>query len=198
MIRQVWVFMEEADERALLERVTSQGAVRLLRGRFFRGTEDDVRSRPEQLETAQLTRREFRTHLIHSEFSKSLVVHPHESGPHAGWASLDEARSEIITIIRPEREERGLAPTRFQAATHAWFGGTRLRKSPEFTRWVAAFTKELEKTLPVTSLDWMRIAPAALQSAEAGGRLHYLYKDVFPYPTGERPPRSHGHREERS
>lgn len=197
MIRQVWVFMEEADERELLERVMSQAPVRLLRGRYFRGDEADLRARPEELETAQLTRREHRTHLIHADISKSLVVHRHERGPYAGWSSLDEARSEVITLIRPDREERGLAPSRIQAATHAWFGGARLRKSPEFSQWVAAFLKDLERIYPATSFDWIHIAPEALRYAEAGGRLHYLYKDVLPHPTGERPPRSHGHREER-
>lgn len=180
MIRQLWVFLEEEDERELIARLSAEAPLAVLRGRFFRGGEAELRAAPGGLETRELTSREHRTFLLHREASAQLVVHHHEDGPLAGWSTLDEVRSEVVVIHRPEREPQGLAPARILASTHAWFAGTRLRKSPAFTTWVSRVMKHVEQTYPPTSLDWIRVAPAALRQAHGGGRLHYLYKEVSP------------------
>lgn len=177
MQRQVWVFLTEADEEELVSRMAAQHPLRRLRGRFFRGSAADLRQRPEELETRQLRRGETWTHLIHPTASRELVATPVDDGPFAGWMRLDEVRSEVITIVRPAPELQGLGPARVQAATHAWFAGTRVRKSPDFSRWVSQ-TMQLAESYPTCGFDWMHVAPAARELALAGGTLHYLYRPV--------------------
>lgn len=197
MIRQVWVFMEEADEQAFLAKIQAEAPISLLRGRYFRGDEEELREAPESLETRQLSAREHRTQLIHRDISKKLVIHHHQQGPFAGWSSLDEARSEVLTLIRPQREARGLAPSRLEGNSFLWLGAARIRKSPDFSRWLASMMRLMESSFEPTSLDWMFVAPEAKKRAEAGERLHYLYKDVNPFPSDAPTPHSHGQRKGR-
>lgn len=178
MIRQSWVFLTDVDEADLIARLSGETALRQLPGRFFRGTEADLRTRPEALETAQLRANERWVHLLHPLASATLVVHPVDDGPFKGWMRLDETRSEVLTLVRPLPEPRGLGPARLQASTHAWFGGEKLRKNATFTSWVARATKVLEAAYEPTAFDWIRVAPDARRWQEAGGRLHYLYRDV--------------------
>lgn len=177
MQRQVWVFLDDADERELLAELTQTGA-RTLEGRFFRGTKDDARTRPETLEGAQLRANERWIHLIHPTFSRELVVDELTDGPYAGWSRLDPVRSEVLTLVRALPEAQGLGPSRLQANTHAWFGGEKVRKSGEFSRWVSDAMRLVESRYPMVGFDWLRAAPGAESWAQAGGRLHYLYKAV--------------------
>jgi hypothetical protein len=177
LIRQSWVFLTDADEADLVARLSSTAPLRCLPGRFFKGTEADLRARPEALETAQLRANERWVHLLHPLASQSLVAHPVEEGPFAGWMRLDETRSEVLTIVRPLPGPQGLAPARLQAATHAWFGGEKLRKSGTFSAWAGQALKLVE-AFPPTALEWIRCAPDARRWSEGGGRLHYLYRDV--------------------
>jgi hypothetical protein len=186
--RQVWVFLTQADEDALVAHLAAQVPVRRLSGRFFRGSLEQLRTNPEGLETSQLRRGEKWTHLLHPIVSRELVTHPVTEGPFAGWSRLDEVRSEVITIVRPELEPQGMAPARVQASTHSWFGGTKHRKSPEFSRWVNDTLKFVQTEFPPTAFDWIHVAPGARELAKSGGRLHYLYREVgLTPPSGETP-----------
>jgi hypothetical protein len=176
--RQVWMFLTEADADELVARLSAQLPLRRLAGRFFRGTAEDVRTRPESLETTELRRNEHWTHLIHPTASQELVVHEVTEGPYAGWSRLDEVRSEVLTIVRPDADSQGLGPGRIQANTHAWFGGAKLRKSPGFSLWVAEAMRVVEASYPATAFDWLHVAPGARTLAEGGTNLHYLYKAV--------------------
>jgi hypothetical protein len=169
--------MDEADEEEVIARLSAQHGLRRLPGRFFKGTERDLRERPEQLETAQMKAGERWIHLLHPTVSQKLVVNELTDGPFKGWSRLDEVRSEVLTLVRPLKEAQGLAPGQLRANTHAWFGGTKLRKSHDFALWAAEAMRLIE-TYPATAFDWMRIAPHALDWAKNGGRLHYLYKSV--------------------
>jgi hypothetical protein len=192
--RQVWIFLTEADAEDLIARLSAQVPLRRLGGRFFRGTAEDIRARADELETTELRKGERWTHLVHPTASRELVVHDVTEGPLAGWKRLDEVRSEVLTIVRPAPDPQGLGPGRLQANTHAWFGGARLRKSPEFSLWVADALRLAEAEYPSTAFDWLHVAPGARAFVKAGGTLHYLYKPVALAPTpGETPStRPHG------
>ncbi|MFM2151969.1 MAG: hypothetical protein RL199_404 [Pseudomonadota bacterium] len=177
MQKQVWIFLTPDDEAALIEELRARAPIRLLRGRFFRGTVDDLRTNPEALETKAARRGESIVHLLHAEASRTLVAEPVTDGPFAGWTRLDEVRSEVVTIVRPEPEPQGLGPARVQASTHAWFSGTRLRKSPGFGRWVNDVLGVVSAR-PATAFDWMHAADGARALAGSGGVLHYLYRPV--------------------
>ena len=177
MQRQVWVFLTEADEEALWSRIAAAYPVRRLRGRFFRGSLEKLRSAPETLETRELRSTESWTHLLHDTASRELVTHAVDDGPMKGFSRLDEVRSEVISIVRPTVTSQGLGPARIQAATHAWFGGKRLRKGPEFSRWTNEVLAMAE-SFPTTAFDWIHVAPQARSFATGGGRLHYLYRSV--------------------
>jgi hypothetical protein len=187
VLRQVWIYMDEADEAEVIARLSEGHGLRRLSGRFFKGSTQDVRERSEELETAQLKATERWIHLIHPTISKELVVHALTEGPFAGWSRLDEVRSEVITLVRPLRELQGLGPGHLQANTHAWFGGVKTRKSPAFASW-ASDAMRLVETYPATAFDWIRAAPAALAASQRGERLHYLYKTVEPAPLAKGTP----------
>ena len=177
MQRQVWVFLTEADEETLWSRIAAAYPVRRLRGRFFRGSIDQLRSEPTALEVRDLRESERWTHLIHATASRELVVHEVTEGPLQGYLRLDEVRSEVISIVRPTITSQGLGPARVQSATHAWFGGKRLRKNPDFSRWTNEVLSMAEE-FPATAFDWIHVAPQARAYAGEGGRLHYLYRPV--------------------
>jgi hypothetical protein len=129
------------------------------------------------VETRPARRGESILHLLHAEASRELVAEPVKDGPFAGWTRLDDVRSEVVTIVRPDPEPQGLGPARVQAATHAWFAGTRLRKNPEFGRWVNDVLG-VAASRPATAFDWMHAADGARALVGSGGVLHYLYRPV--------------------
>jgi hypothetical protein len=175
--RQIWIFLEEADEEEVIRVLDGGAGLRRLSGRFFRGSPEDLREKPETLETAHLRSNEHWVHLIHPEFSQALVTQPVTEGPFTGWSRLDEIRSEVITLVRPLKDAQGLAPGQVRANTHAWFGGEKLRKSPAFAQWVAESLRRVEG-YPETVFDWIRVAPGAAAWAATGGKLHYLFREV--------------------
>ena len=177
MQKQVWVYLTEQDETALLSALTADLPLRPLQGRFFRGTVDDLRRDPASLETTAARRGEHVTVLVPSDLSVALVAQPVDEGPLAGWTRLDEVRSEVLTLVRPEPTAQGLAPARLYASTHAWFGGQRLRKSHAFGRWVNA-ALDRAAAFPRTTFDWLHVAPGAAAFAGEGGVLHYLFRQV--------------------
>lgn len=198
MIRQAWVFLTDEDERDLLTRLSETVSLRVATGRYFRGDPALLRTDPGALESAQLRSTERWHFLFHPTASERLVTHPIENGPFAGWFRLDEVRSEVLVLVRALPEPQGLAPSRLQANTHAWFGGKRERKSPLFSTWVAEAMRIVEEAYPSTEFDWIRCAPSAAAFAQAGGTLHYLYRKVAPAPAPDRTlPRSHGSRTDR-
>ncbi len=192
MQRQVWIFLDDADEAELLQRLDQGHVLRRLTGRFLKGTVEDVLTRPEELETAQLKSNERWIHLIHPEATREIVLHPVTEGPFTGWSRLDEIRSEVITLVRPLREPAGLAPAQLRANTHAWFGGEKLRKSAPFSVWASEAMRMVEE-YPTTAFDWIRVAPHAAAWSLSGGVLHYLFRPVplSPEPTATAMHRPH-------
>ncbi len=177
MERQVRIFLDADDAEGLIQALDHGQGLKRLNGRFFHGDMERVRTQPEQLQAAELRPSEGWTHLIHPTFSREIVAHPVLEGPFAGWSRLDEVRSEVITLITPAADAQGLAPARLRANTHVWVGGDKIRKSAEFTQWVADAMRIVE-SYPVTQYDWIRIGPSAAAWARAGGRVHYLFRPV--------------------
>lgn len=184
MQRQVWIFLSDDDEQDLIARLSEGRSLRVLPGRYFRGSLEALRDHDEAPETLAALPNERWLHLIDTEASRVLVAHALTDGPHAGWSRLDDVRSEVLTLVRPRADAQGLAPSRLQASTHAWFSGDKIRKSREFTKWTAQALGLAEAAYPPTGFDWMRVAPGAHRFARDGGRLHYLYKSV-PLEPGE-------------
>ena len=151
MQRQVWIFLNDADEEALIQRLDAGRGLRRIVGRYVRG----------ESETAQLTKSERWTHLVHPEISKEIVLHPIAEGPYAGWSRLDEIRSEVLTIIRPMPDAAGMAPARLCANTHAWFGGDKVQRSRPRSPNRAADAMRIAEEYPPTAFDWIRVAPGA-------------------------------------
>ena len=175
--KQVWVYLTASDEAALLAQLSARFSVRPLHGRFFRGTVDDLRRDPSALETRSGRRGEHVTHLVPSDLTAALVADPVSEGPFTGWTRLDDVRSEVITLVRPDAGPQGLAPSRLVASTHAWFGGQRLRKSHAFGRLVNEALAMVE-ALPRTAFDWLHVAPDAVRFSQSEGALHYLFRPV--------------------
>lgn len=178
MQRQLWMFLTEGDEEALLARLGEAGPVRVLRGRYFRGSDEALRVAPETLETCELRSGEHLTHVLPASFEAKLAVHEVTSGPFLGWRRLDESRSECLTLARTDADTGGLAPARLATSAHGWFAGERVRKSQDFTRWMGEAMRAVERYWPGTEHDWIRIAPGAEAWARDGGRLHYLFRPV--------------------
>lgn len=177
MQKQIWVYLTPDDEASLLGRLSERASLRVVRGRFFKGDIATLRTAAD-LETADLRKGEHWTHLLHPTATQQLVAHPMTDGPYAGWSRLDEVRSEVLSIVRPDADAQGLAPARLVANSHAWFGGDKLRKGPAFSAWLAEAMSLVEQLCPRTQFDWIRVAPGAEAFARAGGRLHYLYREV--------------------
>jgi len=175
--RQVWIYLTDDDEKELLARLSEKAPLRRLQGRFFKGTESELRANPDALETKQLTSAERWTYLFHPAASEKLVVHTEDDGPFAGWSRVDEVRSEVLVLVRVSPDAQGLAPSRLQANTHAWFGGVKTRKSSDFSLWISDAMR-IAESFPATAFDWIHAAPGAIDWARNGGRLHYLYKPV--------------------
>jgi len=185
--KQLWVYLTAEDEAELLERLVAEQALKVMRGRWFKGDLQTLISAPHEVETRDLSARTHYVQLLHPTASQRFVTHPVTDGPLAGFARLDEVRSEVITLMRPEPDEQGLAPSRLFANTHAWFGGERDKKSHAFARWVSTTLALAEQSYGPTSFDWLRVAPHARAWAEQGGKLHYLFREVGLKAVGQKP-----------
>lgn len=187
MQKQLWVYLTAEDEAELLERLVAEQALKVVRGRWFKGDLSTLTRAPHEVEARDLSPRTHYVHLLHPTASQRFVTHPVPDGPMAGFLRLDEVRSEVITLMRPEPDEQGLAPSRLFANTHAWFGGERDKKSHAFARWVASTLALAEQSYGPTSFDWLRVAPHARAWAEQGGKLHYLFREVGLEAPGQKP-----------
>jgi hypothetical protein len=175
VLRQVWVFLETGDVEKLAEALSPDAAPRLLRGRFCRG---EAGNHANPLQTAEARPGEHRFHLVLPAPNARLVTHPVPGGPYAGWSTLDELRSDVLTFVVPEPDENGLAPGQIRAATHYRTGEAKVVKSPAFVRWVNASLKRIEQLCPESERPWLRVAPGAAAKAKSGLRLQYLWREV--------------------
>src|ERR1700674_1340548 len=93
--RQLWAFLTDADLRALIEKIGSRepGLV-VSQGRYLRGDPGALLHDPASLERRESLPGERRIYLVHQKHSAELVTHLQPAGPFAGWAQIDEERTD--------------------------------------------------------------------------------------------------------
>src|SRR6267143_960037 len=111
----------------------------------------------------------------------AMLEAPEPAGPFAGWAQIDEERTDALVLRIPEERPDEIQPARLYAHTSYWRGGEKIRKRPVFSLWANQTLRWLGTQLPSTSVDFIRIGPDALDRAKAGTlRLTYLYRPLAP------------------
>ena len=174
----MWIFLAPEDEAEFIARIAGPDPLVRLDGRFFRSPGRELAAGRDTA-GAQLSATGDRwIHFVNPAITSDLVMHSVEEGPFAGSLRLDEVRSDVLTLVRPAHEGRRLGPSRLLGASHAWFGGEKLRKSADFTLWMSRAMGRVETAFPATEHDWLRIAPGAERFTQEGGELHYLYRKI--------------------
>jgi hypothetical protein len=180
--RQLWAFLTDADVRALIEKIGSRepGLV-VSQGRYLRGDPGALLRDPSSLERRDSLPGERRIYLLHQKHSSELVAHLQPAGPFAGWAQIDEERTDCMVVQRKDSPPGELEPSRIYAHVTFWRAADKVRKRPMFSIWAGQTMKWLAAQLPETSAKVMRIGPDALAQAKAGRlRLTYLYRAIEP------------------
>jgi hypothetical protein len=198
--RQLWLFLTTADVGALCACLEERDpGVRASWGRYLRGDEKLLLSDPAALERRESLPGERRLYLFHQRHSQDVVAHLQPEGPFAGWAQLDEERSDCLVLRLPDEESadgvRVLRPARLVAHVVTWRGGEKERKRTAFSSWAGRAVKALLGLHPPTAVPFMRLGQDALSQARAGAlRLSYLYRPIGhePLPRAARQPPAAG------
>ena len=182
--RQVWLFLAEADVGDLFARLEAhEPGLVASPGRYLRGDPRDLLRQPAALERKESLPGEERHYLFHRKHSTQVVAHVQPAGPFAGWAQIDEERSDCLVLRVPKSDGPEIGPSRLYASTSFWRGPAKVRKKPMFTLWANETLRWLIGQYPSTSVDFMRIGPAALAAVKSGERrLTYLYREIAAEP----------------
>jgi hypothetical protein len=182
--RQLWMFLTDRDVETLIADLCARepGLV-VSGGRYLRGDPQDLVRAPSTLERRESLPGETRTYLLHPKYSGDIVAHPQTEGPFAGFAQIDEERTDCIVLARKLPRPGELEPARLYAHVTFWRAADKVRKRPMFTVWASQTLKWLEPRLPRTSVEFMRIGPDALAKARSGElKLTYLYRAIAAEP----------------
>ncbi len=173
--RQLWLFLTDRDVRSLLAMLEArEPGLIWSQGRYLLAA-------PAKLERRESLPAERRLYLLHRKHSAEVVAHPQPAGPFAGWAQIDEERTDAVVLRIPEERPDEIQPARLYAHTSYWRGGEKIRKRPVFSVGADQTLRWLGTQLPRTSVDFIRIGPDALDRAKAGTlRLTYLYRPLAP------------------
>jgi hypothetical protein len=139
---------------------------------------------PSRFSFAPALRSERRLYLAHRAHTGRLVLQP-PAGPNPRHG-IDPDRSEVFELKLPAEVHGRLPPARLSATLHRFEGQAKVRKGAAFGRWVARVLRELRAAYPVSSVDFVHVAPGAAAFAAAGGQLTYLEEPVLPAPHGPR------------
>jgi hypothetical protein len=180
--RQLWLFLTEKDLESLLAMLDArEPGLIWSQGRYLRGAATDLLEEPSRLERRESLPAERRIYLLHRRHSADVVAHPQPAGPFAGWAQIDEERTDALVLRIPEAGPGEIQPARLYAHTSYWRGGEKIRKRPVFAVWANQTLRGLAATLPRTAVDFIRIGQDALDRARAATlRLTYLYRPIAP------------------
>jgi hypothetical protein len=187
--RQLWLFLTGEDVESLVTTLDARepGLIRS-QGRYLRGDPADLLAGPARLERRESLPAERRIYLLHRKHSAEVVAHPQPAGPFAGWAQIDEERTDALVLRLPEGPPGEIQPARLYAHTSYWRGGEKIRKRPVFALWANQTLRWLAANLPRTSVDFIRIGQDALDRARRGTlRLTYLYRPIAPVKGAEDP-----------
>ena len=180
--RQLWLFLTSQDVESLLTMLDArEPGLTWSQGRYLRGDPADLLAGPSRLERRESLPAEKRIYLLHRKHSAEVVAHLQPAGPFAGWAQIDEERTDALVLRLPEAPPGEVQPARLYAHTSYWRGGEKTRKRPVFAVWANQTLRWLAANLPRTSVDFIRIGQDALERATTGTlRLTYLYRPIAP------------------
>jgi len=180
--RQLWLFLTSQDVESLLTMLDArEPGLTWSQGRYLRGDHSDLLAGPSRLERRESLPAERRIYLLHRKHSAEIVAHLQPAGPFAGWAQIDEERTDALVLRLPEAPPGEVQPARLYAHTSYWRGGEKTRKRPVFAVWANQTLRWLAANLPRTSVDFIRIGQDALERATTGTlRLTYLYRPIAP------------------
>jgi hypothetical protein len=180
--RQLWAFLTDEDVRGLIEQIGArEPGLAVSQGRYLRGDPQALLHDPGALERRESLPGERRWYLLHRKHSADIVTHVQPKGPFAGWAQIDEERTDCLVLQRKDSPEGELQPARIYAHVTFWRSADKVRKRPMFSIWASQTLKWLAARLPPTSAKMIRIGPDALARARAGRlRLTYLYRTIDP------------------
>jgi hypothetical protein len=195
--RQLWLFLTDADVSALIARADErEPGVRASFGRYLRGDAGLLKTGPDSLERRESLPGERRLYLFHEHHSTDVVVHTQPAGPFAGWAQIDEERSDCLVLHLPGSPPAApgapleLRPARLQAHVVTWRGADKQRKRPAFSAWAGKVIKALLEIHTPAAVPFMRLGKDALARARAGSvRLTYLYRPIGHEPLPRAAPR---------
>jgi hypothetical protein len=185
--RQLWAFLTDLDVEKLLAGVAARepGLV-ISQGRYLRGDPRALLEDPAALERRESLPGERRTYLFHRKHSAELVTNLQPEGPFAGWAQIDEERTDCMVLLRKDPRPGELEPARLYAHVTYWRAADKARKRPMFSIWASQTLKWAASQLRPSSAKMIRIGPDALARARSGElRLTYLYRTIAaePQPT---------------
>jgi hypothetical protein len=182
--RQLWAFLTDFDVEKLLAGIAARepGLV-ISQGRYLRGDARALLGDPETLERRESLPGERRTYLLHRKHSAEIVTHVQPEGPFAGWAQIDEERTDCMVLLRKDARPGELEPSRLYAHVTYWRAADKVRKRPMFSIWASQTLKWAASQLQPSAAKMIRIGPDALQRARSGElRLTYLYRTIAPEP----------------
>lgn len=182
--RQLWAFLTDLDVEKLLAGIASRepGLV-ISHGRYLRGDTRALLDDPAPLERRESLPGERRTYLLHRKHSADVLAHLQPDGPFAGWAQIDEERTDCMVLLRKDVRPGELEPSRLYAHVTYWRSADKMRKRPMFSIWASQTLKWAASQLQPSSAKMIRIGPDALQRARSGElRLTYLYRTIAPEP----------------
>src|SRR5262245_38749512 len=109
--RQLWLFLTDPDVRSVLAILEGRepGLV-VSQGRYLRGDPVDLLAAPARLERRESLPAERRLYLLHRKHSAEVVAHPQPAGPFAGWAQIDEERTDALVLRIPQERPDELEP----------------------------------------------------------------------------------------
>jgi hypothetical protein len=178
--RQLWAFLTDEDVEELIAKIAARepGLV-VSQGRYLRGDPRMLLEDPSRLERREALQGEKKLYLLHRKHCADIVAHVQPAGPFAGWAQIDEDRTDCLVLRLKETPPGELEPARLYAQVTFWRAADKARKRPMFSIWASQTLKWADAQLQRTAVKFMRIGPHAQARAERGElKLTYLYRSI--------------------
>jgi hypothetical protein len=148
-------------------------------GRYLRGDPQMLLQDPAKLERREALPGERRLYLLHRKHCAEIVTHVQPAGPFAGWAQIDEDRTDCLVLRLKDSPAGELEPARLYAQVTFWRAADKVRKRPMFSIWASQILKWADAQLPRTATKFIHIGPDARAKAKAGEvKLTYLYRPI--------------------
>src|SRR4051812_19679468 len=126
-VRQLWAFLTDRDVDELIAKIAARepGLV-VSNGRYLKGDPRMLLDDPSKLERRESLPGEKRIYLLHRKHSADIVTHLQPAGPFAGWAQIDEERTDcLVLLVKTPKGE--LEPARLYAQVTYWRAADKVR-----------------------------------------------------------------------